>query len=113
VNTRRVLIISGHPIFAQAIARLMGREAGIQVVGVASSLEEALPLVEDLAPHTVVVDYDDASLRDVEYLPLMAPEGESRQIIFLTLAGNEMVIHHRERMENVTPSDLTKAIKDL
>jgi hypothetical protein len=28
----------------------------------------------------------------------------------LTLSGNQMIVHHRERVENITPQDLVRAI---
>jgi len=105
MDERRVVIISPHPIFAQAIARLVQRQAGVRVVGVAQTPAEARPLVQEHAPQTIIVDHDSAALGDGELFSLLQPDGTNRQIIFLTLSGNQMVIHHRERRENTTPMD--------
>lgn len=106
----RVLIISGHPLFAEAISRLLQVE-GIEVVARADSLESALPLVKSQAVEAIIVDHDDPNLRDAEVVAQLVGDDEERQVIFLTLTGNQMIVHHRERLENVTSDDLVRALR--
>jgi DNA-binding NarL/FixJ family response regulator len=106
----RAFIISGHALFAEAIARLL-QDAGVQVVGRADSLESALPELERQATEAIIVDQDDPQLHDAEVVSRLVGQDEERQVIFLTLAGNRMIYHHRERLENVTPADLVGAIR--
>lgn len=105
----RAFIISGHSLFAEAIAHLL-QDAGVEVVGRASSLEHALPQLKDQQVEAIIVDHDDPSLRDGEVVSRLVGYDEDRQVIFLTLAGNQMIVHHRERVENVTSADLVRAI---
>lgn len=105
----RAFIISGHSLFAEAIARLL-QDAGVEVVGRASSLERALPQLRGQRIGAIIVDYDGADLRDGEIVSQLVGYDEECQVIFLTLAGNQMIVHHRERVENVTPADLVRAI---
>jgi DNA-binding NarL/FixJ family response regulator len=105
----RAFIISGHALFAEAIARLL-QDAGVEVMGRASSLERALPRLKDQRVEAIIVDHDDPDLRDGEIVSQLVGYDEERQVIFLTLAGNEMIVHHRERVENVTSADLVRAI---
>lgn len=51
----RLLVLDGHPSSAQGLAAILGQEGGIEVVGVATSLPEALAL--DGGPEVAVVDF--------------------------------------------------------
>ena len=106
----RTLIISGHPLFAEAIRRLLWEE-GVEVVATADSLDAALPLLRQQPVEAIIVDHDDAQLRDAEVVSRLVGHDDERQVIFLTLSGNRMIVHHRERVEGVTPADLVGAIR--
>jgi DNA-binding NarL/FixJ family response regulator len=53
----RVLIVDDHRMFAESLARLLGDEDGIDVIGLAASSEEGVDAVERLRPDVVLVDY--------------------------------------------------------
>ena len=74
---RRVLIASGHALFAQGLSSLLReRQAqGVEVAGVVTNLEEAMLALEKLAPDLVIVDYDDETLNRDEFLARFV-EGE-------------------------------------
>ena len=110
MKTRRALIISGHPLFAEAITRQL-QEEKIQVVVTANSLESALALLEASEVEAIIVDHDDSQLRDVEVDSRLIGHHEEQRVIFLTLPGNQMIVHHRELAENVTAADLVQAIQ--
>ncbi len=110
MNNRRVLIVSEHPLFAEAIMRLL-QEENINVVAKANNVREARSILNTQEIEAVVVDYDDPQLRDAEVVSHLVGSDEERQVVFLTLAGNQMIVHHRERVENVTPADLVEAIR--
>ena len=52
----RVLLVDDHPVVRSGVAALLGGESSIEVVGAAATGEEALRLVEDLAPDVVLCD---------------------------------------------------------
>lgn len=52
-----VLIVDDHVVVAQAFAALLDREADLDLVGMATSVHDALNLVEQQRPDVVVVDY--------------------------------------------------------
>lgn len=106
----RVLIVSSHALFAEAIFRLL-QEQGIEVVAKVGTLAEAEIVLQTLIVEAIVVDYDDPHLRDSEVVAHLVGDDEERQVIFLTLAGNQMIVHHREKVKNVTPADLISAIR--
>jgi NarL family two-component system response regulator LiaR len=56
--TVRVLLVDGHRMFVQALGGLLAGEAGIEPVGVAGSVDEALAVVDAAAPDVVLMDVD-------------------------------------------------------
>ena len=109
LETGRVLIISSHALFAEAITRLLN-EKGIREVAKVNTVASALPVLQEQDIGTIIVDHDDPQLRDAEIVSQLVGYDEAQQVIFLTLAGNRMIVHHRERVENVTPDDLIQAL---
>ena len=109
LETGRVLIISSHALFAEAITRLLN-DRGIGEVVKVDAVANASPVLQEQDIDTIIVDHDDPQLRDAEVVSQLVDYDEARQVIFLTLAGNRMIVHHRERVENVTPDDLIQAL---
>ncbi|MGW8250563.1 MAG: hypothetical protein ACWGO1_07970, partial [Anaerolineales bacterium] len=67
---QRVLIASSHALFGQGLRSLLQtrKAAGVEVIGVVSSLEEAIQALETSSPDLVIVDYDDEILNRDEFL---------------------------------------------
>lgn len=63
----RVAIVDDHQMFAESLSRLVGAEEGFEVVGVAASGADAVPLVASTRPGVALVDFrlPDASGADV------------------------------------------------
>jgi DNA-binding NarL/FixJ family response regulator len=62
----RVFLVDDHRMFAQAMRLLLQGEDDIEMVGTASSAEEALVLVERICPDIVVMDIDLPGLDGIE-----------------------------------------------
>ena len=108
----RILLVSNHPLFAEAITRLL-QEQDISVVAEVSNLEKAQSVLKAQKVQTIIVDQDDARLQDTTVVSHLLDTQDERQVIFLSLNDNQMIRHHRECVENVTPSDLVAAIRYL
>jgi DNA-binding NarL/FixJ family response regulator len=52
----RVAVIDDHPVVREGTAALIRQEADMEVVGVASSLEEAEPMLADYRPNVLLLD---------------------------------------------------------
>jgi DNA-binding NarL/FixJ family response regulator len=53
----RVMLVDDHRMFAESLARLLGDEPGIEVLGIAGTVREALDMMPKLLPQVVLVDY--------------------------------------------------------
>ena len=109
-DTRRVLIVSSHPIFAQALARLV-REAGFTVLANVTDLQQALHLLHPDEPINIIVDYEDVQPREDDWLPLLQA-GTVRRVILLTLTNNEMIVHEQRHVSHVTTTELKQALEE-
>lgn len=56
-DTIGVLIIDDHRMFAESLGRMLGDEAGIEVLGFATSAARGIELASRLKPSVVLVDY--------------------------------------------------------
>ena len=54
----RIVLVDAHRMFTQALHRLLAAEPGIEPVGAAASVEDALDLVERVRPDVVLMDLD-------------------------------------------------------
>jgi cytochrome c oxidase subunit 2 len=98
----RILIASSHPLFAQGLQSLLQKrpEMDTEVVGVVSTIDEALDALINLSPDLVVVDYDDERVNREEFLARFV-EGEGRlRVVLLSLkeGGDEAIIYDRRTM---------------
>lgn len=98
----RVLIASSHPLFAKGLLSLLQKRQGADVVlvGMVSTIDEALNALKALHPDLVIVDYDDESVNREEFLARFV-EGEGRlRVVLLSLkeGGSEAIVYDRRTM---------------
>jgi len=105
----RVLIISPHPLFREGIIRLLGER--VEVVGAVASWEEAQDAIRTHRPQAIIVDHENIELKEADLAPLLWPEIDSLKVIYVTLAGNEMIVHERRRVTGATENDLLCALE--
>ncbi len=110
MKTGRVLIVSSHPLFAEGLTRLV-QEAGGEVVARVADLHQALPLLQEDSPATIIVDREDAQLRTTEWLPLLRQGNAAWRIILLTLAGNEMIVYEQRRVTHASADELIQVLR--
>jgi cytochrome c oxidase subunit 2 len=105
----RVLIVSAHPLFREGITRLLRDQ--VEVVGAVADPQTARDLIRQHRPHAIIVDHESVELQEADLAPLLWPEIESLKVIYVTLAGNEMIIHERRRITGATEDDLLRALE--
>ena len=110
MESSSVLIVSDSRLFVDAVGRLL-EEENIHVIAGTEDLEEARAILDAHAVDAIVVDQDSILVQNAHELSRLIDYQEERQVVFLTLAGNQMVVHHQERVRNVTPADLVEAVR--
>jgi cytochrome c oxidase subunit II len=98
----RVLIASSHPLFAKGLLSLLQKrqKAEVEVVGLVSTIEEALTALQSLNPDLVVVDYDDKKVNRDDFLQRFVT-GEGRlRVVLLSLkeGGDEAIVYDRRSL---------------
>jgi DNA-binding NarL/FixJ family response regulator len=88
----RVLIVDDHAMFAESLARLLGDEEGIEVVGVAANSAHGLELVDRLSPTVVLLDYRMPDLDGVETAAAIKAMDPSSMVVMLTGAEDDRVL---------------------
>lgn len=97
-----ILIASSHPLFAQGISSLLQKrpEMDTEVVGMVSTIDEAMSALKNLHPDLVIVDYDDDQVNREEFLArFVEGEGRLRVVLFsLKEGGDQAIVYDRRTM---------------
>lgn len=64
--TGRVFVVHWHPVVLRGLARFLGQLPEMELVGVASSCEQALDMAADLHPHLVLMGYSTPKMGGIE-----------------------------------------------
>jgi DNA-binding NarL/FixJ family response regulator len=108
--TARVLLI-GHGLFRDGLARLLAEQPLVSIVGEAGAWAEAQTLVAGKRPDVLIVDHAAADLVEADLAPLLEAEAPAIKVIYLTLADNKMIVHNRQQVADVTVEDLLSALQ--
>ena len=82
----RVLLVDDHTLFRSGIRLLLGRQAGLEVVGEAADGAEAVKFVHALQPDVVLLDLNMPGLSGVEALRLMLQDVPTLAVLMLTVS---------------------------
>lgn len=88
----RVVIADDHPVFREGLAVLLGSVPGIDVVGTASTGEQACTLAVDLVPHVVVMDVQMPQLNGIDATRRIVAEAPSVGVVVLTMSEEDDTI---------------------
>jgi cytochrome c oxidase subunit 2 len=101
-RSQRVLIVSTHPLFGQGLQSLLKsrRQSEVEIIGLVSSLEEAMAALDKFNPNLVIVDYDDETLNRDEFLARFV-EGEKKLRVVLLSLNNaqEALVYDRRSLK--------------
>lgn len=105
----QVIIVSTSSLFVDAVSRLL-EEKEIQVMASAKTIEDFQSLLSTYPVDSIVVDHNDSQLNWPNLVLNKTQPFTTCRIVFLSLTDNEMMFHYQERIENVIPAQLIKAI---
>jgi cytochrome c oxidase subunit 2 len=100
-KNRRVLIASSHPLFGQGLRNLLQerQQDGVVIVGMVSSLQEAIDALQRQAPDLIVVDYDDEKLNREAFLARFVEGEQKLRVVLLSLnSPREALVYDRRTM---------------
>lgn len=80
----RVLVVDDHQMFAESVARILGDEADLEVVGVVGTAEDARIAAAAAQPDVVLLDFGLPDLDGATAARLLRDEHPSSQIVMLT-----------------------------
>lgn len=83
-ETIRVLLVDDHPVLRQGTAQLLDAETGLSVVGEAGDGQEALDLVESLAPDVIVMDIRMPRMSGIEATRHLRQHSPQARVLILT-----------------------------
>lgn len=107
----RILLISKSPLFVEAIKQLL-RTANIVIDTTVRHTEEAWPLLKTEKFTSIVMDFDDPSITESEFISRLYRQTSTQRVILLESGDNRMIVHRREISDHATPSDLIFALQD-
>jgi cytochrome c oxidase subunit II len=101
-KSRRVLIVSSHPLFGKGLRNLLQerKQSDVEVVGILASVEEAIRAIQETSPDLVIVDYDDDRVNREEFLAHFVEGAQKLRVVLLSLkeGGSEAIVYDRRSL---------------
>lgn len=88
----RVLVVDDHRMFAQAMAKVLGEEPDIEVVGTAGSAAEACDIARLHQPDVVLMDFELSDSDGATATRSIRRERPETAVVMLTSFANETVL---------------------
>lgn len=104
-NPWRVLIASNHPLFGKGLRSLLVErwQEDIYIVGLVSSIDQAMQALEHHNPDLIIVDYDDQALNREAFLSRFMKTEHQLRVVLLSLQddreGRQATVYDRRNME--------------
>ena len=80
----RILIVDDHPVVRAGLTSMLGAQPGLEVVGSASSGEEALAMLDSHTPDVLLLDLRMPGMNGIDTLHAMKRSGTPARAIVLT-----------------------------
>lgn len=93
IKNYRVMIVDDHPLMRRGIKQLLGLDPAFNVVGEASSGNEAIALAAQLAPDVIVLDLNMKGLSGLDTLKALRHDGVDARIIVLTVSDSRSDVY--------------------
>ncbi|MFQ6000126.1 MAG: hypothetical protein ACE5LG_00490 [Anaerolineae bacterium] len=113
METRRILVLCRHLLFAQALRTLLSGEEEFDVVGVETDEPRAMEAIRLLKPEIVVVETGAEGVLPGSILPYLSRESPGSMMIGLSLTENEISVYHGRQRRVRKAEDLLEVIRGL
>lgn len=91
------MCVDDHPLIREGLARTLGREADMEVVGAAATGEEAVEMYRRLRPDVVLMDLQLPGMSGLRTIEEIRREDSDARIIVLTMYQGDEDIHRALR----------------
>ncbi len=116
----RIVVVDDHPVVREGLRSFLGSRDGLEVVGEAADVDEAVTVVGALAPHVVLLDLVLPGGGGVAALPRLLALTPAPRVIVLTSFGSDDQALAAVRAgasgwlgKDVPPSELEAAIRTV
>jgi DNA-binding NarL/FixJ family response regulator len=116
----RIIIVDDHNLFREGLAAIIRQEAGIEVVGLAGSVQEAVEKTLQLRPDVVLMDFSLPDGSGADATRKIIQEFPGCKIVFLTMSDQDEDLLAAVRsgavgylMKNLSPSKLVAALRSV
>jgi DNA-binding NarL/FixJ family response regulator len=97
VEPLRVLLVDDHRLIRAGVRSLLRNSAGLEVIGEASSGDEALALVETLTPEILITDIGMPGMSGIELTERACKAHPELRVLILTMHPNEEYVYQAFR----------------
>ncbi len=115
---QRILIISSHALFGEGLRSLLRkRDLDFNVVGLLSTIEEAVSALETLEPDLVIVDYDDEAIDRDAFLTQFVGGRTEMRVVLLSLLdgeqGQEALVYDRRTLASSQMDEWLQGVTEV
>ena len=116
----KLLLVDDHILFRQGLVSLLDSQPDIEVVGQASSIQEAIKLARELSPDLILMDFTLPDGTGLEATKAILAERPEANIVFLTVHDQDEYLFHAIRsgakgylLKNVPLSNLLTYLRGI
>jgi DNA-binding NarL/FixJ family response regulator len=119
-QTVRILILDDHALFRESVARLLGAEAGFEVVAHCGLIDEALDILDETAVDVVLLDVDLGRQNGMDFMRLARRRGFVGRVLVVTAGIQDRLAVELIQsgisgifMKHKSAASLAQAIRDV
>lgn len=110
MSSRRILVLYGKSLFAQAIQNLLKKREELEVIGLDLDQSGVVHQVASLHPEAVIVDCDDLNVYGRSLILQVLNESPDAKILCITVNGNSIDIYRKRQVEVTKTDELVEVI---
>ncbi len=111
MTVRRVFVIWTHPLFLEAVRRLLDSPQ-VQWLGAGSDHRAAQKQILSLSPDTVVIESEQGDKTPAQIVKILETSVSDVRVIRLSLSENKLSVYHREHRTVGQAEDLLRLIQN-